>query len=300
MTEPREIERIVTMALDEDAPWGDLTGETLIPARATATAELVAREPGVFSGARVVEATFRVVDPAIAVEVLAADGDRFAAGDVLARVQGPARGILRGERVALNLVQRMSGVATLTARFVDAVAGTRARIVDTRKTTPGLRSLERQAVRDGGGRNHRRSLSDAVMAKDNHLAVLTAGGADLGTALREARDRMPHTAHLEVEVDRIDQIEPVLTGGADTVMLDNFTVDELRAGVALIAGRATVEASGGVNLDTVAAIAATGVDVISVGALTHSARALDLGLDVVIDAGAGTDRSADAGTRGSA
>jgi nicotinate-nucleotide pyrophosphorylase (carboxylating) len=300
MTEPREIERIVTMALDEDAPWGDLTGETLIPARATATAELVAREPGVFSGARVVEATFRVVDPAIAVEVLAADGDRFAAGDVLARVQGPARGILRGERVALNLVQRMSGVATLTARFVDAVAGTRARIVDTRKTTPGLRSLERQAVRDGGGRNHRRSLSDAVMAKDNHLAVLTAGGADLGTALREARDRMPHTAHLEVEVDRIDQIEPVLTGGADTVMLDNFTVDELRAGVALIAGRATVEASGGVNLDTVAAIAATGVDVISVGALTHSARALDLGLDVVIDAGAGTDRSADAGAGGSA
>jgi nicotinate-nucleotide pyrophosphorylase (carboxylating) len=300
MTEPREIERIVTMALDEDAPWGDLTGETLIPARATATAELVARESGVFSGARVVEATFRVVDPAIAVEVLAADGDRFAAGDVLARVQGPARGILRGERVALNLVQRMSGVATLTARFVDAVAGTRARIVDTRKTTPGLRSLERQAVRDGGGRNHRRSLSDAVMAKDNHLAVLTAGGADLGTALREARDRMPHTAHLEVEVDRIDQIEPVLAGGADTVMLDNFTVDELRAGVALIAGRATVEASGGVNLDTVAAIAATGVDVISVGALTHSARALDLGLDVVIDAGAGTDRSADAGAGGSA
>jgi nicotinate-nucleotide pyrophosphorylase (carboxylating) len=300
MTEPREIERIVTMALDEDAPWGDLTGETLIPARATATAELVARESGVFSGARVVEATFRVVDPAIAVEVLAADGDRFAAGDVLARVQGPARGILRGERVALNLVQRMSGVATLTARFVDAVAGTRARIVDTRKTTPGLRSLERQAVRDGGGRNHRRSLSDAVMAKDNHLAVLTAGGADLGTALREARDRMPHTAHLEVEVDRIDQIEPVLAGGADTVMLDNFTVDELRAGVALIAGRATVEASGGVNLDTVAAIAATGVDVISVGALTHSARALDLGLDVVIDAGAGTDRSADVGAGGSA
>jgi nicotinate-nucleotide pyrophosphorylase (carboxylating) len=290
MTEPREIERIVTMALDEDAPWGDLTGETLIPERATATAELVARESGVFSGARVVEATFRLVDPAIAVEVLAADGDRFAAGDVLARVQGPARGILRAERVALNLVQRMSGVATLTARHVDAVAGTRARIVDTRKTTPGLRSLERQAVRDGGGRNHRRSLSDAIMAKDNHLAVLTAGGADLATALREARERMPHTAHLEVEVDRVDQIAPVLAGGADTIMLDNFTVDELRVGVELIAGRAIVEASGGVNLDTVAAIAATGVDVISVGALTHSARALDLGLDVVIEAPDGTTR----------
>lgn len=290
MTEPREIDRIVLMALDEDAPWGDLTGETLIPEAATATAELVAREPGVFSGARVVEATFRLVDPAIAVEVLAADGDGFAAGDVLARVQGPARGILRAERVALNLVQRMSGVATLTARYVDAVAGTRARIVDTRKTTPGLRSLERQAVHDGGGRNHRRSLSDAIMAKDNHLAVLTAGGADLATALREARERMPHTAHLEVEVDRVDQIAPMLAGGVDTIMLDNFTVDELRVGVELIAGRAIVEASGGVNLDTVAAIAATGVDVISVGALTHSARALDLGLDVVIEAPDDTTR----------
>jgi nicotinate-nucleotide pyrophosphorylase (carboxylating) len=283
MTELREIERIVLMALDEDAPWGDLTGETLIPEDAAATAELVAREPGVFSGARVLETAFRLVDARITVEVLAADGTRFAAGDALARVQGPARGILRAERVALNLVQRMSGVATLTARYVAAVDGTGARIVDTRKTTPGLRSLERQAVRDGGGRNHRRSLSDAVMAKDNHLAVLTSGGADLATALREARERMPHTAHLEVEVDRIDQVASVLAGGADTVMLDNFTVDELRAGVELVAGRAIVEASGGVNLDTVAAIAATGVDVISVGALTHSARALDLGLDVVIE-----------------
>ncbi|RXZ40573.1 carboxylating nicotinate-nucleotide diphosphorylase, partial [Agromyces binzhouensis] len=194
-------------------------------------------------------------------------------------------GILRAERVALNLVQRMSGVATLTARYVDAVAGTRARIVDTRKTTPGLRSLERQAVRDGGGRNHRRSLSDAIMAKDNHLAVLTAGGADLAEALRAARERMPHTAHLEVEVDRVEQIPAVLEGGADTIMLDNFDLDALREGVALIDGRAIVEASGGVNLDTVAGIAATGVDVISVGALTHSARALDLGLDVVIETG---------------
>ncbi|MCK8608992.1 carboxylating nicotinate-nucleotide diphosphorylase [Agromyces sp. C10] len=297
MTEPREIERIVTMALDEDAPWGDLTGETLIPEQATATAEMVAREPGVFSGARVVEATFRLVDARIAVEVLAADSDRFAAGDVLARVQGPARGILRAERVALNLVQRMAGVATLTARYVEAVAGTRARIVDTRKTTPGLRSLERQAVRDGGGRNHRRSLSDAVMAKDNHLAVLTAGGADLAAALREARERMPHTAHLEVEVDRVDQIEAVLAGGADTIMLDNFSLDDLRTGVELIAGRAIVEASGGVNLDTVAAIAATGVDVISVGALTHSARALDLGLDVAIEASGA--EPADAAAEGS-
>jgi nicotinate-nucleotide pyrophosphorylase (carboxylating) len=283
MTDIREIERIVGAALDEDAPWGDLTSETLIPADATATAELVAREPGVLSGTEVFAAAFRLVDPRISVERRAADGDRFVAGMVLARVHGPARGILTAERVALNLVQRMSGVAALTARYVAAVDGTRARIVDTRKTTPGLRSLERQAVRDGGGRNHRRSLSDAVMAKDNHLAVLTAGGRDLAEALREARERMPHTAHLEVEVDRLDQIDPVLAGGADTVMLDNFSVDDLREGVARIAGRAIVEASGGVSLDTVGAIASTGVDLISVGALTHSARSLDLGLDVVID-----------------
>ena len=291
MTDLREIDRIVGAALDEDAPWGDLTSETLIPATATATAELVAREPGVVSGLEVFAAAFRLVDPRAEVQRRLADGDRFAAGDVLARVQGPARGILTAERVALNLLQRMSGIATLTARYVDAVAGTRARIVDTRKTTPGLRSLERQAVRDGGGRNHRRSLSDAIMAKDNHLAVLTAGGRDLATALREARERMPHTAHLEVEVDRIDQRDAVLAGGADTIMLDNFGLDDLRAGVSQIAGRAVVEASGGVSLETVGAIAATGVDVISVGALTHSARALDLGLDVVIEApsaGSGT------------
>ena len=284
MTDAREIDRIVTAALDEDAPWGDLTSETLIPASATAAAELVAREPGVLSGVEVFAAAFRLTDPRIVVELLAADGDPFEGGDVLARVQGPARGILTAERVGLNLVQRMSGVATLTARYVAAVAGTGARIVDTRKTTPGLRSLERQAVRDGGGRNHRRSLSDAIMAKDNHLAVLTSGGRDLATALRDARERMPHTAHLEVEVDRLDQLDAVLAGGADTIMLDNFTLDDLRAGVERIGGRAMVEASGGVSLDTVAAIAATGVDVISVGALTHSARALDLGLDVVIEA----------------
>ncbi len=284
MTELREIDRIVAAALDEDAPWGDLTSETLIPPTATATAALVAREPGVLSGAEVFAAAFRLVDARTEVERLAADGERFSAGQVLARVQGPARGILTAERVALNLVQRMSGVATLTARYVDAVAGTPARVVDTRKTTPGLRSLERQAVRDGGGRNHRRSLSDAVMAKDNHLAVLTAGGEDLATALRAARERMPHTAHLEVEVDRLDQIDAVLAGGADTIMLDNFGLAELREGVARIGGRAVVEASGGVSLDTVASIAATGVDVISVGALTHSARALDLGLDVLVAA----------------
>jgi nicotinate-nucleotide pyrophosphorylase (carboxylating) len=212
------------------------------------------------------------------------DGDEFASGDTLADVAGHARTLLRAERVGLNLVQRMSGIATQTRRFVDAVAGTGARIVDTRKTTPGLRALERHAVRSGGGHNHRFSLSDAVMAKDNHLAVLTADGRDLTEALREARSKLSHTTHFEVEVDRLDQIEPVLAAGVDTIMLDNFTIDQLREGVQLIAGRAIVEASGTVSLDTVRAIAETGVDVISIGALTHSVRALDLGLDLVVEA----------------
>ncbi|GAA3872087.1 carboxylating nicotinate-nucleotide diphosphorylase [Leifsonia kafniensis] len=277
------IDTIVRAALDEDAPWGDLTSEMLIPADASATAELIAREPGVFSGGAVFESAFRLTDAEITVTLRLTDGDAFVAGDTLAVVTGSARGILQAERIGLNFVQRMSGIATLTASYVAEAAGTGARIVDTRKTTPGLRVLERQAVRDGGGRNHRFSLSDAVMAKDNHLAILTAGGLDLTTALRQVRERLSHTTHLEVEVDRIDQIEPVVAAGVDTIMLDNFSPDDLRTGVAVVAGRAIVEASGGVNLHTVGAIAATGVDVISVGALTHSVHSLDLGLDVVIN-----------------
>ncbi|MCT9820489.1 carboxylating nicotinate-nucleotide diphosphorylase [Microbacterium sp. W1N] len=278
------IERVVQAALDEDAPWGDLTSAYLIPADAVATADLVAREPGVFSGGEVFAAAFTLSDPAIRVSVPVAEGAAFAVGDVLATVTGPARGVLTGERVALNFAQRMSGIATLTSRYVEQVAHTGARIADTRKTTPGLRAFERHAVRCGGGHNHRFSLSDAVMAKDNHLAVLTAGGASLTQALQAAIARLPHTAHLEVEVDRLDQIEPVLAAGVDTIMLDNFGLDHLRAGVERVAGRAQIEASGGVDLDTVRAIAETGVDVISVGALTHSAPSLDLGLDVRIEA----------------
>ncbi|PPI20247.1 MULTISPECIES: carboxylating nicotinate-nucleotide diphosphorylase [unclassified Rathayibacter] len=279
----QSIDRVVTLALEEDAPWGDLTSDTLLPADATASAALVAREPGVFSGGAVLVGTMRQVDSRIRCSVLVEDGAVFEAGQTLARIEGPAGGVLRGERVALNLVQRMSGIATLTAQYVAAVEGTRARIVDTRKTTPGLRALERHAVRSGGGRNHRFSLSDAVLAKDNHLAVLAARGIDLTAALRAARATIPHTAHLEVEVDRLDQIEPALAGGADTIMLDNFTPELLRQGVALIGGRAVVEASGGVDLSTVRAIAEAGVDVISVGALTHSVRSLDLGLDIAVE-----------------
>ena len=277
------IDRVVGAALEEDAPWGDLTSTTLLPADVTATADLVAREPGVFSGGEVFAAAFTLTDPDLASDLHVADGDEFVAGDALASVSGPARSILTAERVGLNFAQRMSGIATLTAAYVAAVAGTDARIADTRKTTPGLRAFERHAVASGGGRNHRYSLSDAVMAKDNHLAVLTRSGLDLASALRDAVSLLPHTTHVVVEVDSLDQIPAVLSGGAHTVLLDNFSLEELRQGVALIGDRATVEASGGVDLDSVGDIARCGVDVISVGALTHSACALDLGLDLRID-----------------
>ena len=275
MLETRQIRRVVEAALDEDAPHGDLTSEVFVPSDAVAVADLVAREPGVFSGGEVFRVAMTTVDPAVDVAVHLTDGDPFEAGAVLATVRGPGRAVLRGERVALNLVQRMCGIATLTAAYV-AAAGPLVRVVDTRKTTPGLRAVERHAVRCGGGHNHRFSLSDAVMAKDNHLALVD----DVTTAIRAARARLPHTTHLEVEVDRLDQIEPVLAGGVDTIMLDNFALEDLRKGVEVVAGRALVEASGGVTLETIGDIAATGVDVISVGALTHSVRNLDLGLDV--------------------
>ncbi len=277
------IHRAVSAALAEDAPWGDLTSEALLPPSATARADLVARESGVLAGGAVFAAAFELVDPDVRVELSAADGVAFVPGDVLATVAGSARSVLSAERVGLNFVQRMSGIAALTARYVAEVAHTNARIVDTRKTTPGLRAFEKHAVRCGGGHNHRFSLSDAVMAKDNHLGVLTSQGLSVTEALRQAKSRLPHTTHIEVEVDRLDQIEPVLAAGVGTIMLDNFSLADLRTGVALIAGRTIVEASGGVSLDTVRAIAETGVDVISVGALTHGARALDLGLDLRIE-----------------
>ena len=271
-----EVERLVRMALEEDAPWGDITSQALIPASARVSAILAAREPGVLCGEDIFTAAMTLSAPGIVTQFQFHDGDRFAKGDVLATVEGPARAALQAERVALNFTQRLSGIATLTARYVAEASGAKARIVDTRKTTPGLRLLERYAVCCGGGVNHRFSLSDAVMAKDNHLAVL---GASLADAIKQARATLPHTTHFEVEVDSLDQIDEVLAAGVDTIMLDNFTTDQLRAGVAKIAGRALVEASGGVTLERIREIAATGVDIISVGALTHSVRALDLGLD---------------------
>ncbi|GAA4681896.1 carboxylating nicotinate-nucleotide diphosphorylase [Frondihabitans cladoniiphilus] len=280
------IDDVVRRALAEDAPWGDVTSESLIPESATAVAAVVAREPGVLAGTRILVAVVRAVDPLVEVDVRRHDGAPFGIGDTLFVLRGSARSILRAERVGLNLLQRLSGIATLTARYVGLTDGTKAQIVDTRKTTPGLRALERDAVLAGGGRNHRFSLSDAVLVKDNHLAVLLAQGLSVTEALLSMKAKLSHTTHVEVEVDRIDQIEAVLAAGVDTIMLDNFSAEDLVVGVELVAGRALVEASGGVDLDTVAAIAHSGVDLISVGALTHSVRALDLGLDVTLDTAA--------------
>lgn len=284
MLDKSVIDPVVNAALAEDAPSGDVTSSTVIPAEATATAVLQAREPGVFAGATVFEAAFRLTDPDVHVTLLRNDGDRFNKGDDLARVSGNARAVLTAERIGLNFAQRMSGIATLTAEYVAATEGTKAVILDTRKTTPLLRAFERHAVVCGGGRNHRFSLSDGFMAKDNHLAVLTAGSKDVTTELQRVKAELPAGMLFEVEVDRLDQIEAVIAGGVSVIMLDNFSIDEMRAGVVQVAGRAQIEASGGVNLTTVREIAQTGVDFISVGALTHSARALDLGLDVTITA----------------
>lgn len=293
------VEAVIRASLAEDAPWGDLTAELVIPQDAVATAQIVSRETGVFAGEEVIRTGFSVADSRLEVTLHTQDGQQVEPGTVVATITGPARPLLTAERTVLNLIQRMSGIATLTARYVAEVeraveeverannlpAGTirRTRVVDTRKTTPGLRMLEKHAVTCGGGHNHRFGLSDAVMLKDNHLAILTAQGQSIPRALRNLRNRMSHTTHLEVEVDRLDQIEDVLAGGADTVMLDNFAHADLVSGVAMIDGRAIVEASGGITLETIGKVASTGVDVISVGALTHSVRALDLGLDVSVE-----------------
>lgn len=275
------MDRIIEMALAEDNPRGDLTALTIVPEGARATAVVQARQPGVLSGGAVFARTMQLVDAQLEVEQLIDDGNTFATGDSLLKVTGPAASLLTAERVGLNLLQRMSAIATATAELVGLVAHTNARIADTRKTTPGLRVLERYAVRCGGGINHRDNLSDAFMAKDNHLALLD-NGEQLTAALKSVRARLGHTTSMEVEVDSIAQISPVLAAGVDIIMLDNFDPADIPAAIELINGQAVVEASGNINAATVAAVAEAGVDVISSGAITHSVKAIDLGLDMVI------------------
>jgi nicotinate-nucleotide pyrophosphorylase (carboxylating) len=272
----------VRRALEEDMPWGDLTTETLVPEESQTTGRFLIKERGVICGLGVAALVFEQLDPSLRFESAVRDGARVAPGDIVAEVRGRARAILMGERTALNLMQRMSGIATTTARYVDAIEGTGATIVDTRKTVPGLRLLDKYAVRCGGGSNHRFSLSDGVLVKDNHLAVIQEGCRDsLVAGLQAARRSIPHTVKIEVEVDRLDQIESALAAGADIVLLDNMAPVELRQAVERIAGRAVTEASGGITLENVCAVARSGVNLISVGALTHSVRALDISLDLV-------------------
>ena len=269
-------EPLVRTALLEDlGRAGDITADAIVPADKTASLVLRARQPGVVAGLDIVRSAFHLVNPAIRLTAARPDGSVVAPGDVIAAIEGPARGLLTGERTALNFLCHLSGVATATATLVSAAQGTKARIVCTRKTTPGLRALEKYAVRAGGGSNHRFGLDDAILIKDNHIAL--AGGVQ--TAIERARAHAGHLVKIEVEVDTLIQLEQALAIGVDAVLLDNMTLDELRKAVAMADGRAITEASGRITAETAKAIAATGVDLISAGWLTHSSAALDIGLD---------------------
>jgi nicotinate-nucleotide pyrophosphorylase (carboxylating) len=274
---PRElVEAAVAAALAEDLGLaGDITSETTIPAGARASGVIATRKAGVVAGTQLVEAAFKALDAETSVEVLIADGGQLKTGDVIARVSGNARALLGAERVALNFLGHLSGIATLTRAYVDKIRGTRARIIDTRKTTPGLRAFEKHAVRAGGALNHRFGLYDAILIKDNHIAA----AGSIAKAMTGIRSRAGHMVKIEVEVTTLAELDEALAQKPDAVLLDNMPVPMLKAAVDKVAGRTVTEASGGVTLDTVRQIAETGVDLISVGALTHSAPSLDVGLD---------------------
>jgi nicotinate-nucleotide pyrophosphorylase (carboxylating) len=273
---PLLLQDAVRNALLEDlGRAGDITTLATIPADAISVANFNARENGVVAGLAFAREAFRIIDPAVGFETVMRDGDVVAPKHIIARASGLSRSLLSAERIALNYMGRLSGIASLTAKYVAEVSHTKAKIADTRKTTPGLRAFEKYAVRCGGGMNHRFGLDDAVMIKDNH--IVAAGG--VLNALRAAKKAVGHLVKIEIEVDRLEQLELVLREGADVVLLDNMSLEILREAVKLVGGKMLCEASGGVNLTTVKAIAETGVDIISVGALTHSAKVLDIGLD---------------------
>lgn len=274
-----EITGAVRAALTEDIGSGDVTTLATVPETAQARAAMVAREDLVVAGLAIAQEAFRQMSANVKFSATVADGAVLHPGEALMEISGPARALLTAERVALNFVQRLSGVATLTRQFAETIAGTNAKILDTRKTTPGWRRFEKYAVACGGGQNHRFGLFDLVLIKDNHLAALRDEQPNaIAAAIRRAREKYP-ALQVEVEADHLDQVKQALEAGADIILLDNMSLEELRSAVALSAGRAKLEASGGVNLRTVRGIAETGVDYISVGALTHSARAVDIGLD---------------------
>jgi len=277
MIDPLVLEKLIDSALAEDIGFCDLTSELVIPADARAELALNARQDMVLAGIDVAARVFRR-RPGCTVELRVEDGDRVKVGAMMGRIAGPARGLLAVERTALNFLQHLSGIATLTAQYVERIAGTRAVLIDTRKTTPGLRALEKHAVKLGGARNHRLRLDDGVLIKDNHISVC----GSISEAVRRAREGAPVLTKIEVECDTLDQVKEALASGADMILLDNMGLDEMRRAVALSGGRVPLEASGGVRLETVRAIAETGVDFISVGRITQSAPAVDIGLDAVI------------------
>ena len=276
----KQVEQLVDSALAEDLGSGDVTTEALIPENQEGKAYLVAKGEGVLAGIGMATMVFHRVDSALGVKELVADGGRVHPGDRLAAIEGKVASILRAERAALNFLQRLSGIATETAKYVEAISGTKALVTDTRKTAPGLRILEKYAVRVGGGCNHRQNLGDGVLIKDNHLVALRSRGVGLGEVIKKARQHAPHTLKIEVEVESVEQAREALSAGADIVMLDNMDLEDMRRVVELAQGQAVIEASGRITLDSVRAVADTGVDLISVGALTHSAKALDISLEL--------------------
>ncbi len=271
------VEAVIEAALREDMPEGDITSESIIPGDARSEAFFLAKEDGVAAGLEIAARVFAKIDPSVIFIERFKDGSAFRQGDKLARVKGPTIVLLKGERTALNFLQHLCGVATATRRFVEAVAGTKTRILDTRKTTPGLRLLEKYAVRTGGGANHRISLSDMVLIKDNHLRFV----GSVAEAVRRARSRIRPGIRVEVEAASLLQVREALAAGADMIMLDNMPLETMQQAVSLAGGRVPLEASGNMTLDRVRAVAETGVDFISVGALTHSARAVDISMDFV-------------------
>ncbi len=277
---PPEVYNLIDAALTEDQAFNDPTTQTLIPADIAGSGILRAKADGVLAGGGVAEAVFRRVDPDLDIDLLLHDGAELSPGQDIASVRGSAASILRAERTALNFVQRMSGIASATNRYVLAVAGTSARIVDTRKTAPGHRFLDKYSVRMGGGYNHRLNLADGILIKDNHLAARASLEEPLGTVVRHAIARASHTIRVEVEVESLEQVREAVEAGAHIIMLDNMPVETMREAVDIIARQASVEASGGITMETVRAVAETGVDLISIGGLTHSTDALDISLDL--------------------
>lgn len=278
-----DIQNLIDAAFAEDVIFGDPTTDVLISPELTGRAALVTRDSGVLAGIDLATAVFQRFDPSLRSEALVPDGSSISPGDRLAQVSGSVASILKAERTAVNFLQHLSGVASETRRYVDAVSGLHAKIVDTRKTTPGLRKLEKYAVRMGGGQNHRQNLADGILIKDNHIQAMALQGLGIGDVVKRANARASHTIKVEVEVDTIAQLQEVLDAGADLILLDNMSTKQMRGAVEITDGRAVLEASGGITLETVRSIAETGVDIISVGALTHSAPALNVSLDMEID-----------------